>query len=142
MKKYLVVFIFGFPFIPVLVWAAGAPQNFQDLIGRAIELISLAVPLLISAAVLFFIYGIARYIYYGNNEEKRKEGRKFMIWGIIALFVIVSIWPLVNMVRQTIFGASGGGTTTSSVSSGGTGAFGGTSTYSLDTDIGSWFEIR
>ena len=33
-----------------------------------------------------------------------------MIWGISALFVIVSIWGLVGILQGT-FGVSGGGTT-------------------------------
>ncbi|MBU1558016.1 hypothetical protein KKC45_03580 [Patescibacteria group bacterium] len=106
-KKYLIAFVVCFPFIPAFVLASSAPENFQGLIGRAVELISLMVPLLISASVLLFIYGIARYIYYGDSDTKREEGRNFMMWGIIALFVMVSIWPLVGIVRETIFGSSG-----------------------------------
>lgn len=36
-----------------------------------------------------------------NNEEKRKQGKQYMIWGIIALFVMVSIWGLVAILTNT-----------------------------------------
>jgi hypothetical protein len=34
-------------------------------------------------------------------EEKRKAGKSFMIWGLIALFVMVSIWGLVGVLSNT-----------------------------------------
>ncbi len=108
LKKYLIAFVVCFPFVPTLVLAAGAPQNFQQLITRAIELISMMVPLLVSLAVLFFLYGVARFIYYADNDTERAKGKQHMIWGIVALFVMVSVWPLVNILKETVLGSSGG----------------------------------
>jgi hypothetical protein len=38
------------------------------------------------------------YIWNAGDEGKRKEGRGIMIWGVVALFVMVSIWGLVNFI--------------------------------------------
>jgi len=49
------------------------------------------VVLLVSFAVIFFIYGITKYITAGEDEEN------LMIYGIIGLFVMVSMWGIVYL---------------------------------------------
>jgi hypothetical protein len=36
-----------------------------------------------------------------ENEEARKEGKKVIIFGIVGLFVMVSVWGLVNILQET-----------------------------------------
>ncbi len=59
------------------------------------------IPLLVIAAVILFIFGVVKYILGADNETKRKEGSMFMIYGIISLFVIASIWGLVSILTNT-----------------------------------------
>lgn len=60
------------------------------------------VPLLFAVAFLVFIYGIFNYFIAGGaNEEKRDEGKKLAIWGIVAFFIMVSVWGLVNVLIGT-----------------------------------------
>ncbi len=64
-------------------------------------LIKLVVPLLFSLAVVGFIWGIITYYLNPTNEEKRKNGKTFMLWGVIALFVMISMWGLVGVLSNT-----------------------------------------
>lgn len=107
MKEIKILILFSFILLPSVVSAA-APSNLKDLIIKFMNLISLLIPVAMSLAVLGFIWGLVMYIWSGGNEEKRKEGRKFIVWGIIALFVMVSIWGLVGMLNSTIFGSGSG----------------------------------
>ncbi len=50
---------------------------------------------------MIFVYGVMKYIANGADEAKREEGRKFMLWGIIAFFVMISVWGLVGILRDT-----------------------------------------
>ena len=59
------------------------------------------IPLLIGVAVAAFIYGIIQYFLNPDNEEKRKAGKSFMVWGIISLFIMVSFWGIVNILQGT-----------------------------------------
>ena len=62
-------------------------------------LLSLAVPLIISLAVVYFIYNVFNYaIKEGEEKEKAKSS---MIWGIVAIFIMVSVWGLVNILSST-----------------------------------------
>jgi hypothetical protein len=64
-------------------------------------LIKTIVPFLFSLATAAFIWGIIQYFLNPENEENRKKGKSFMLWGIIALFVMVSMWGLVNVLSNT-----------------------------------------
>ncbi len=76
-------------------------QNLQGVLGTFSDLINLAIPLIIALAVLYFFWGLAQYILNSANEEKKEEGRNIMIYGIIALFVMVSVWGLIRLLQET-----------------------------------------
>ena len=60
------------------------------------------VPLMFAVAIVMFIWGIVSFFIIGADEEaKREKGKQFMIWGIISLTAMVSIWGLVNIVGGT-----------------------------------------
>lgn len=73
-----------------------------DLFNYATCVISTSlIPLLFILAVASFIWGVVQYVINNNEEAKRAQGREFMIWGIIALTVMVSVWGLVAIFRNT-----------------------------------------
>ncbi|MEK7586156.1 MAG: hypothetical protein AAB477_02935 [Patescibacteria group bacterium] len=81
----------------------GAP--FKD-IGQLFNwagctIIKSVVPLLFSLAVAGFIWGIIQYYLNPDNEEKRKKGKTYIIWGLVALFVMISMWGLVGVLTNT-----------------------------------------
>ena len=86
---------------------SGGIHSLTDLINFfTCTLINAVVPLLVTLAVVGFIYGIIQYFLYPDNEEKRKAGKNFMFWGIITLFVIVSVWGLVRIFSTTFLDGS------------------------------------
>jgi hypothetical protein len=62
---------------------------------------SAVIPLLFAVALVIFIYGVVQYVINADNSEKRKEGSQYMIWGIIGLFVMISVWGLVGVLSNT-----------------------------------------
>lgn len=87
---------------PALVFAADG-VNISGLAGllRSIhKLISLTIPVLIALGVLAFMWGIVMYLF----GKDKAEGKMFMVWGVIALFVMTSVWGLVGILRGTLFG--------------------------------------
>ena len=55
-------------------------------------------------ATVIFLWGVIQYITAGGEEEKIKSGRTYMLWGIIALFVMVAVWGLVGVITATFQG--------------------------------------
>ena len=60
------------------------------------------IPVLFSLASVVFIWGVIQYIMGANDQTKREEGRKFIIWGIVGLFVITAIWGIVGILGATV----------------------------------------
>jgi len=90
---------------PLLVFAAGidsrAVQGYSDSIISIIN--NALVPLLIAVAFIVFLFGVYKYLIAGAADDKsRTDGRQFALWGIIGFVVILSVWGLVAIVRNTL----------------------------------------
>jgi uncharacterized membrane protein (GlpM family) len=80
---------------------AGNPK-FQDLICYVTKIINDSViPLIFTLAVVMFLWGVVQYVINSDEEAKKEKGRQFMLWGIIALAVMVSVWGLVGILSGT-----------------------------------------
>src|SRR3989338_3739048 len=83
--------------------------NFRSLIAIFQNIIDAVIPFLVGLAVMLVLYGIVGFISHAADEEKRTEAKNFIIWGIIGIFVMVSVWGLVNILVKT-FNLDGGAT--------------------------------
>ncbi len=81
----------------------GPNSKLQGLIDYIICIIGRSViPLIFAIAMVMFVWGAVKFfIIGGGEEEKRAQGKQFMLWGIIALAVMISVWGLVNILGQT-----------------------------------------
>ncbi len=74
-----------------------APHTLTDLIQTVTYYLNLLIPFLIGLGIFFIIFGVLRYITEAGNEEKRIEARQFVLWGVVGVFIMLSIWGLVNI---------------------------------------------
>ena len=82
-------------------------RNLSDLFSCATGLVGYFIGLTFILAIFFFLWGIVLYIKGYESDTKRQESREFMIYGIIALFVMVAVWGLVKVLENT-FGLGSG----------------------------------
>jgi hypothetical protein len=76
-------------------------QNLSDSIIGVFN--TVVVPLVFALAFIVFIWGVFQaFILGGNNEEKRKEGAKFVLWALIGFVVMISVWGLVNLTKSLL----------------------------------------
>lgn len=87
--------------VVVLTPAIALAADLDSVLDTMGDLIGTATPIVVALALLYFFYGLAKYILNSSDEEKKDEGKSIMIWGIIALFVMVSVWGLVNILANT-----------------------------------------
>ena len=59
--------------------------------------------LLFVLAALLFFFGLAKFILNtsGGNEEGKKEGKRHMLWGIIGIFIMVSVYGILKILTNT-----------------------------------------
>ena len=96
-KSSLIIPVFLFLF-PLFAFAEGL----DNLLIRIGSLILLLIPLVVSLALLYFLWGLANFILAGDDKEKIEKGKSTMLWGIIALFVMVSVWGIVRFIQDTL----------------------------------------
>jgi hypothetical protein len=73
-----------------------------SIVSTIQELINLALPVIIAGAVVWFVYGIARYVLAAGDDEAKKSAKDKIVYGLIGLTVMVSVWGIVNIVVRTL----------------------------------------
>ncbi|MDD5068850.1 MAG: hypothetical protein PHS53_00945 [Candidatus Pacebacteria bacterium] len=86
--------------------AAACAIDFTTLADCMTRYLGQIIPVLVGVAVIGFLYGVLRYIYSGGDEEKRKEGVRFMTYGIVGLAVITTLWALVGIITLSVVGTN------------------------------------
>jgi len=84
--------------MPLMTFAA------QDLNQAALniqKLIKTATTIVYMLAFLAFFWGLAMFLFSGN-EEKKKNGVQTLIWSIVVIFVMTSIWGIVKILQGTL----------------------------------------
>lgn len=84
--------------MPLLAFAQADAFSVLNVIKN---FINQATPVLVSAAVLYFIYGVVTFVIAGD-ADKKAEARQKVIQGIIGIFVIVSLWGIVFFIGNTL----------------------------------------
>jgi len=91
----------------VLPFLAFAQTDATSILFTIATFIANLIPVLITAALAYFIYGVVRFVIAGD-ADKKAEARQIVIQGIIGLFVIVSVWGLVGVIQNTFQIGTGG----------------------------------
>lgn len=77
------------------------PSNFQELLKIFTDLISITIPVVAGLTLLVFFWGLVKFIMaVGGDEKAVSEGKNLMIWGIIGLFIMVSIWGILHFLTD------------------------------------------
>lgn len=78
-------------------------MKIKDVFDIFYELLEYSVVLVISLAVVFFLWGMAKFILKAGDEAERAKGKQVMFWGIITLFIMVSVWGIINFLQDAFF---------------------------------------
>ena len=89
-------------FMPQLALAS-APRTFSELANLIVTLIDSAAGLLVIAGIVIYFYGISTSIVKLKDEGGEKL-RAYFVWGILVIFVMVSIWGILRLLQNTLFG--------------------------------------
>lgn len=74
-----------------------------SLIGAVAAIIGTLVPILVSLALVVFLWGLVKYLWGGGSKPDIEGAKKLMKWGLITLFVMVSVWGIIDLM-QSAFG--------------------------------------
>ncbi len=78
-------------------------KTFKDFVETATgDVASAIVGLIFAVAALFFFWGVVQYVLNPTQEGKDK-GRGYIIWGVIGLAVMFSVYSLIRLVTSVVF---------------------------------------
>ena len=81
-------------------------QGLDRLIIVATDLINFALAILIGIAIIAFFWGLLRYLLSAKGGPEQKKASMLMVWGLVAIFVMLSIFGIVRLMQVT-FGLDG-----------------------------------
>ena len=83
--------------MPVLASAATLNNTLQFLS----TFLNAVIGLFVTLAIVVFFWGLIKYLWSMSTEDAH-EGLKIMFWGVIAIFVMVSIWGIIRLLQSTL----------------------------------------
>jgi hypothetical protein len=83
--------------------AHAAPANIKALIGKIeILLVNPFIKLMFAAALVLFLYGVFEFIQGAEGDDARTKGRSHMIYGLIGMFVMVSVFGIMRLLANSL----------------------------------------
>ena len=53
-------------------------------------------------ALAYFLYGVMQFIINPGNEEIRKTGKSHMLWGVVGMVIMVSVFGIMQLILNTL----------------------------------------
>jgi len=107
MKKYILagtaLLLPAFAFAQIAGSDPYVVTDIPTLVTAINGVINLVFPVLVGIAVIVIIWAIFQMVLNAGDEEARKAGRTKLLWGIIGIFLMLSVWGLINILINTIY---------------------------------------
>jgi heme/copper-type cytochrome/quinol oxidase subunit 4 len=99
MKKFISYGVLAF--LPAFALAADL-SGINSLVVQVGRIIALLIPIMFALAIVYFFWGLVVFLRAAGDPKAQEAGRNQMIWGVIAIAVMVSVYGLVNWLRSTL----------------------------------------
>lgn len=81
-------------------FALDKTKGFAKLLSDIGGLVDMSIGILVTLALAAFFWGLVQYIFKLGGSKTPDNGRSLMIYGIVALFVMVSIWGVTKFIGE------------------------------------------
>ncbi len=89
--------------LPLVTFAATTVENRAlSLVGTLGQIVNALIPIAFALGILYFFWGLAKFISSAGADDAREKGKLIMIHSIIAIFVMVSIFGIVRLLGNFI----------------------------------------
>lgn len=89
--------------LPAVAFAATPPASVLSFVGKvSTNILNPIIAIIFALAFVYFIYGVAAYIWNPDSEEARIKGQKAMLWGVVGMFIMVSVFGIMRFLINSI----------------------------------------
>ncbi|HHD92142.1 MAG TPA: hypothetical protein ENL06_00780 [Candidatus Portnoybacteria bacterium] len=90
----------------ILPFAALAVKEVSDVLSSTLSAMNTIIKIMFALAVVIFGWGIIQYMSAGGDEEKIKQGKQHILWGIIGMALLFGVWGFAAFIAN-YFGVTG-----------------------------------
>lgn len=88
---------------PLFVFAqVEAFQTLKSIVQIVGQIVAIAIPIMFALGILAFFYGLVKYIFGAGSEEQKVTGKNIMIWALVALFVMASVYGIIALAQRSL----------------------------------------
>lgn len=74
----------------------------DEFLQKLVEnIINPLIGLIFVAAVVMFLWGVTKYIKGAASDSDRETGTKHITWGLVGMFIMVSVYGIIRMALTT-----------------------------------------
>ncbi|MDP2676424.1 MAG: hypothetical protein Q8O83_01940 [bacterium] len=84
--------------VPVFAYAQ---SRITEIILQFVFIFNRLIVIFMALGTVIFLWGVVSYVIAAGDEKKTTQAKSYMLYGIITLFVMVSVWGLVAVLQNT-----------------------------------------
>ena len=75
----------------------------MDILATAVRVIvNPILQVAVVVATILFIYGVFEFVRGADSPETRTQGQQHMLWGIVGLAIMVSVFSIIRILLNTL----------------------------------------
>jgi hypothetical protein len=83
--------------------ASSADAVVNNIVPKIVDnIVTPLLELLFFLTLVLFIWGLIGFFKSGDDAEKRKEGQQHILWSVIGMFIMVSVYGILRLVAATV----------------------------------------
>ena len=94
-----IVALYGLSLVALVLPALASAQNIGYVLGVVSNVLNALIGIFITLAIVIFFWGLIQYLV--NVGEEKSKGIQIMFYGVLAIFVMVSIWGIIRLLQNT-----------------------------------------
>ncbi len=88
----------------LLLAATASNKTFEGIVYIIVDLLNAIIPITVAACLFVFFWGVLDIFLHSDNAEKLRDGRGRIFWSMVALFVVVSLGGILQILKATLEG--------------------------------------
>lgn len=98
-----VVALVGLPFVAgAQIDVSGVESDWEDILRTIRNIVDFAIPVIFAVGLVVFLWGLLKFLRAAADENAAEDGKRLIIWGVVIMFVMISVWGLTAIITQLI----------------------------------------
>ncbi len=80
-----------------------AYADVETLIGNINQyIVNPFIVLLFAVALVYFLFGVFKFLSNSDSSDEREKGKQHMLWGIVGMFIMMAVFTIMHILANTL----------------------------------------